>query len=259
MRPPVTIVMTTWAPEGPKGDIRIAAAQGAVSSWLEKFKYDGELLLHVADDGSKHGDYGTSIKSTPCMWWPGKKSFSRQEARGVGASLNAGFKEAFKTSPFAIYLPDDWELLRQFDLRTYVDLLLAREDIGMVILGPPAGGTTGEVQLQKKGRDQWVNPTRDPTNHLYFLLLHRRPPPGKGTGYVFSHKPALYHKRFIDRWGWHQEDVGAQNCERNYNLNWLAGKENDIAVVFHETWRHIPGTEFALTHPPARLKVEKGA
>ncbi len=256
MRPPVTIVMTTWLPEDARGDIRIAAVQRAIGSWLEYIKYDGELLLHVADDGSKHGDYGTCVETLPCTWWPGNVSFSRQESHGVGASLNAGFRHAFKLSPFVIYLADDWELLRPFDLRQWVDLLLLREDLGMVNFGPPNCSIVGEMQWIRKRTDQWLSMTYDAVNHAYFLMFHRSPPIGKSIGYVFAHRPALYHKRFTDRWGWFKEDTGAQDCERDYNKRWLAGKENDIVMAFYETWRHIPGTEFALHNPQARRRAE---
>ena len=52
MRPRVTIVMTTFAPHGELGPIRIEACRKAIASLQTHIVYDGQLALHVADDGS---------------------------------------------------------------------------------------------------------------------------------------------------------------------------------------------------------------
>lgn len=126
--PPVTIVMTTWFihPE------RVKVAQQALKSWCDYLRYEGNLHLHVADDGSE-------LAWEPANSWynTNRITFSRQEREGVGASLNKGFKQAFECSPIVLYMVDDWFLTQPFDLAPWVHLLVARTDVGIVRLGPP--------------------------------------------------------------------------------------------------------------------------
>lgn len=250
MRPPITMVMSTWVPEGPEADVRIGATRRAMQSWYSRLKYDGELRLHVSDDGSIHPYWGAGVDSPPASWSPWPVTFSRQNACGVGASINAGFRQAFSVSPLAMYLADDWELFQDFDLREWSDLLMSREDFGMVNFGPPNPNVLGKVEWMPKAGDLWLDGTADAHNFSYFL--HFISGNGRSTGYAFAHRPGLYHERFINRWGWFDEDGGAVWCERQYNERWFAGRGDDIVMPLYETWRHIPGTEFGLVHPPAR-------
>lgn len=251
---PITIIMTTWAPEDERGNMRIAAAEQALKSWQENLQYDGELLLHVADDGSNNGDYGSSIDSPPACWWKGKKTFSRQSG-GVGASMNAGFRQAFTRSPLAFYVVDDWLLLEPFDLSPWADFLLRSKDLGLMIFGPPSSGVRGRWGQIAVAEPYKLDATRDPHNQLYLFF----PEPTPGTPprwcYGYSQRPALYHKRFIQQHGWMDEDDSAIWSERVYNERWSKRGGGDIAWPHVQSfWRHIPGTEFGLINPTAVLR-----
>ena len=50
--PPITIVMTTWAPIGPVGESRRESASLALISWRDRLRYEGQLRLCISDDGS---------------------------------------------------------------------------------------------------------------------------------------------------------------------------------------------------------------
>ena len=193
----ITIIATTWFPKGPIGESRKEYAKEAILSWEEWLYYDGIINLHIADDGS-FSDYLEDLVEFLSKWWTrGAVSRSRQERHGVGASLNAGIKVADKL--FA-YFVDDWKLTGEMDLTPWATLLLREERVGMVRLGPPHPYIAGKVEMFNEG---WA------------LVLERH-------HFAFGHRPALYHKRMIEAYGYFEEDVNALECERSYNLRFCS-------------------------------------
>ena len=102
---PITIVMTTYFRDQQRKEV----AEKTLESWVKNLKYEGKLRLCVSDDGS-------NIHWNPELIWTGPIEFTRQERHGVGASLNAGFKEAYRYSPLVAYFVDDWSLEEPFDI-----------------------------------------------------------------------------------------------------------------------------------------------
>ncbi len=245
--PRITLVMTTWAPKGEEGEKRIAAVKRSLESLSKYLKYEGELALHVGDDGSKCGDYGTSVDSPPATWWPGPRSFSRQERHGVGASLNAGMRAAFEKSDLALYIVDDWSLHCELDLTEWASLL-NHEDVGMVRFGPAHPNLFGRVEH--------FGSVTDPVDHDGFCLRlvpqvvvvggNRR-----ANSYSFAHRPALYHRRFLERWGGFDEDVDALACEWLYNEKWSCAGGTDIVLALTYEWIHISSNRLTLVNPSA--------
>ena len=221
---PITIVMTTWAPEGDTGALRLISAKAALDSWLKYLDYPN-LRLHVADDGSIYNAYGTNWENPPCSWWgdPEKVSFSRQERRGLGASLNEGLRRAFEFSPLVAYFMDDWAVSAPYDLKPWADLLLKNESIGAVRLGCPHPDLTGRVHHFIGG---------------WGLILDRH-------HFAFSYRPTLFHRRFFEAYGAFEEGVDAYNCEQKYSeaFNILPGP--DILYALRDPWEHAGRAELA--------------
>jgi hypothetical protein len=176
-------------------------------------KYDGELRLHVADDGSV-------VEWEPEKIWPGPVTRSRQERYGVGASLNAGFREAFKTSPLVFYGVDDWQLQQVFDLSPWAQLLMEHEDVGIVRLGPPSPFMRGEVVIYTTNWQGWG--------------LKAEP-----YGFCVGHRPEIFHKRMIDTYGWWEEGINACEVERRYTVAWAADPKLQIVLALPHPWFHI--------------------
>jgi hypothetical protein len=182
--------------------------------------------LHVADDGSDHEDYKIMLGFLPntvvtpdetTFILPWETTFSRQERKGVGASLNAGFDSAFMVSPLAMYVVEDWEMVAPFNLNPWARLLLAEEGIGAVRLGPPHPDLTGTV---RHFGPHWA------------MILDRH-------HYAFSHRPTLFHKRFFDAYGPHLEGVNAFDCEKEYHERFKKMPGPEIAYALQYPWRHI--------------------
>ena len=223
MHPRLTILMTTYAPAGGIGEATQAAARYSIRQWNRRMRYDGELALHVADDGSDLPGYGVSAESPPGCWWTrGPVSFSRQERHGIGASLNAGLRAAFTQSPVAALLMDDWGLMVPFDLRPWANILLKREDIGLVRLGPPHPNIRGHVEMFEEG---------------WFLRLER-------DGVFTSLRPWMVHERFMQHYGPFPEDVDVGACEQLFNERVRDNPGPDVTLALPTAWEwiyNVPG------------------
>jgi hypothetical protein len=214
--PPVTVVMTTYFPEGEIGYKRLDAAELTLASWHSLLYYEGDLRLHIADDGSFICPYINRWKDRD---WP-DNSDSWQDQQGVGASLNKGFSKAYESSPIVFYGVDDWMLVEEFDITPWVRLLLEREDVGMVRLGPPHPNIRGKVEMFTELWQGWG------------LRLDR-------YAYAYGQRPALYHKRFTDAYGWFKEDVSAIDCEKEYAESFVQSVGPDIVFALPHPWLHI--------------------
>lgn len=215
----VTIVMTLYYPSTKYGRTRRDIMYKTLASWFKHLKFDGEIRVHFADDGSKTTtEMAVARIYHPDRYW--KVSYSRQERHGCGASLNAGFRQAFENgSDVVLYAVDDWELMQDFDITPWVKLLEERQDVGMVRLGPPHPNTMGKVEIFTDDYQGWG------------LRLFRE-------GYAYGMRPALYHKRFIDAYGWFEEDISTLECERLYNEKFCSMNGPDIVLALPVVWYH---------------------
>lgn len=231
--PPVTIVMTVFFPEPPEeGMKRVDVAIRARESWDEYLHYDGELNLHVADDGSR---YGKTLLFEPFRGH--STTITHQTRHGVGASLNAGFDIGFKRSPIVLAMMDDWALTQPFDITPWVYLLLTKQTVGMVRLGPPHPSNTGRIFPMSELWQGWG------------MLLDFQ-------GFAFAHRPALYHKRLIDFYGRFKEDCSAIECEKHYSniVNGYGGIQPpgscpEIVLALPHPWKHLESMELAYIDP----------
>lgn len=194
--PAIVVVATTYAPNDERGEIRREENVSAFRTWEDNLRYTGELLLHIADDGSRLPGWppGRESHHNPIPSWGGM-SYSEQWRRGVGASLNAGMGQAFRGGMLAAYFVDDWLCTESYDLTPWARLLERRDDIACVRLGPPHPGVSGTVEHE---------------NGLWWLRLDRH-------HYAMAQRPALYHARTFAAYGLWPEGESALECERLYN------------------------------------------
>jgi len=244
--PSLTVVMTTWAPTGPEGYQRATNARMTLNSWQHRLVYEGPLYLHIADDGSMLPEYPASIVDYPGNFL--ETTYSRQERHGVGASLNAGFRQAHDLrGGLVLYAVDDWLLLEALDVTPWARLLVERAEIGMVRLGPPHPDLTGRIEALTSEWQGWG------------LRLDRH-------HYAFGHRPALYHQRMRDVYGPFAEDVNAYECERLYAERFaLAARfgpdgpyNPGIVLALPHPWLHVTGPEFAGIEPAAAVGDVRG-
>lgn len=217
--PRVNIVATTYYPTSQKGIDRLASLKHCIESWAENLKYRGNLGLHIADDGTRLPDF---LEELGLIWQRRRPPMPRltnswQNRKGVGASLNQGFANVFIDSPFAMYIMDDWFLEQEIDLNPWVALLLRDESIGMVRIGPPHPGLTGKIVNYPEG---------------WGLLLDKH-------DFAFGMRPALYHERFFEAYGYFSEGDSAVECERKYNVHMCDSPGPDIVYAVIQPWHHM--------------------
>lgn len=210
-------------PNDERGAKRVLAAQKTIESWDEHLQYDGEIHLHIGDDGS-HPALAEELLEFASLATDNFAGIhaSRQERHGVGASLNAGQKYAFDevVTPITLYAVDDWSLTAPLDLNPWVRVLREVTDVGAVRLGPPHPGIQGTVE--HVGDNRWI--------------LDLAP----CGGYVASQRPTLWHSRFFDTIGHWKEDCSSLECEADMNDRWYAAKGNPrIALALPHPWDHI--------------------
>lgn len=225
--PTITCVMTTYIPAGDDGDHRILVEDAALQSWADNLKYRGKINLHIADDGSvKEGVH------IPNRWMRNldSLSYSSQHRKGVGASLNAGFRKAFETSPLVMYLADDWSVIEPLDLTPWAQLLMEREDTGMVRLGPIHSGVTGTAEASTSNWQGWS------------LRMDRH-------HFAFAHRPALIHSRMIDHYGWFEENCSALETERLYSVKFNEGSGPDIVYALPHKFQHLESFSLSAMEP----------
>lgn len=101
---------------------RFEYAKKTLASALEHIKYEGNLQLHIADDGSPCGyvdELVHSMKTNVPVTW------SNSNRKGYGANYNLAMQTVHQFSEFVLPLEDDWELVRSLDLnRLSEDLVL---------------------------------------------------------------------------------------------------------------------------------------
>lgn len=213
--PTVTIVVTLYEPlEDMQQHTRQIACLEAIHSWRTNLKYDGLLAIHLADDGSRDPSYVGGIQAHAYAWCGPRFSKSRQERKGVGASLNTGFNRGLENSPIVAYFVDDWLLTAPLDITPWVKLLERDTHYGCIRLGPPHPDLEGHVEMVDEG---WV------------LCLDRH-------HYALAMRPALYHQRFFAWYGAWKEGVSAHECERLKNEAYCS-------------WDEGPKVALALPHP----------
>ena len=179
--PKVAVLLITYK--------RTALAARTIQGVMNHLVYPHEKLhWHIADDGSKEGHL-TALK---VLIDPYPLTITNVNRRGVGASMNAGAIECLKRADYILWLEDDWELTRTFDLRPCVELLSVYNHIGMVRLGYISPGIVGTLV--------------GGCGHLWWQLE-------KGPQYTFTGHAALRHRRFIEAYGPYREDLAPGDTE----------------------------------------------
>lgn len=219
---PLSIVCTTYFPPTQEM-LRMEIAERTIQSWHENIIYDGPITLIMSDDGS-------NSRLNVDVWSRGSVFRTRQERQGVGASLNKGFQKGLGFGPVVCYFVDDWSLTEPIDLTPWVYLLEQREDVGMVRLGPPHPNTRGSVEAFTENIQSWG------------MRLER-------YGYSCGHRPALWHRRMIEHYGWFSEQCSALECERIYVEAFNRQQGPDVVQALPSKFFHLDSVELAYVEP----------
>ena len=166
----------------------------------------------IADDGSPAGHVEALVAAIGH-----EVSVFNAARKGVGVSMNEGARLCLEKADYILWLEDDWEITKPFDLRPCVQFLGLREDVGMVRLGYISPGISATL-IAAAGQ-------------LWWKLE-------KGETYTFTGHAALRHRRFIDAYLPYQEGISPGETEL-----YMCGKFNNTVgpTVAVPAWTGIWG------------------
>ena len=232
--PKLALLLTPYVPSG--ASLRLEAMRQTFASWKQFMRYDGEIHIHVADDGSSP-EYDRSFWEEFYSGFGSSFSYSHQERRGVGASLNIGFAACFQHTPMVFYGQDDWSLLNTINLTPWVEILMKdglpceREEFEL-----------GSVRFVFSPNLRGGRMVR--CSDIWGIVWER-------YTYVFMQRPALYHKRFIDHYGLFPEMEKAVEVDRIFNDVVLEKKDGPEILLAHlYPWQHLWSIEAGDVVPP---------
>lgn len=208
------IVVTTWLPPGGEQE-RLDAFHKALRSWETHIRFDGNIRIHIADDGTVGGEW---IRQLLPAWAQWTITLSQNMRCGVGASLNRGMVEA-KDDEIVAYFVDDWQLLQTLDLTPWVKAFDEVNRLGFVRLGPPHPGCTGVIQPLPNSEREW----------LLYLNHHN---------FAFSFRPMLLNPGMWLQLDIFPEGESSLECERLYNDRFCRSLWEG-ALALHHPFDHI--------------------
>lgn len=207
-----------------------------IQSTIENLDYPQELRnWFVYDDGSPTG-HNTILKETLKNEQVSQYISSRMRPEGkedtfhCGLGWNKILGLAHQNSDFVLFLEDDWNLDEKLSLFPYIKLLTENPDVGIVsfrILSVGADvhtvGYDGQIYLQY----------------------------ARTTQYAYSGNPHLRHARFVQSYGWFQEDCNPGNIELKQDDKYRLATEGPkiwrpLNISVWGAWKH-EGTEKSWT------------
>ena len=151
-------------------------------------------------------------------------------------SMNATLKEAFKMSPVALRMEDDWIMEKDLDIGPWLDRMQEDEKVYFIRLG------------QIQAEPDWVKPYWP---DLGLDWLDYRP----NSRYPINNQVGIVHQRLYDLVGWYRTDFDIDEAEfelgRKFRI--LTHNFKDPKKVL---WPH--GQPVDLDESPARIFVHAG-
>jgi hypothetical protein len=218
--PPITIVSPVFIPQTEGGWSRMMGAKQSVISWGRHLRYADGLRLHLVNDSVDVPEVEVA-KIVP--YSPFETVISHTHGRGLGAALNEGVRAGLAVSPLVFVVDDSYSLVADLDLTPWAMTLMQHEEIGALGLMPPFRGQTG-------GDVKYIDDIR--TEGLVLIEFHRH-------AFAWNGRPALYHGRWFDAYGWFLEGVTGNEEEVDYAGRYVNTPGPPILYAFLDPWQHV--------------------
>lgn len=127
----LTIMLLTHASD--MKSPRVKYAERTIKATLDHLKFDGEISVHIADDGSPERHRENLKKIAGGYAHVHSVGVTNAEGRGYGASYNLATQAVHPGVDFVLPLEDDWELREDLDVSPYIEAL--RQGYNCVRLG----------------------------------------------------------------------------------------------------------------------------
>ena len=249
--PEIVIVMLTWSgpPELDIANTRLEYTKKTIAGIKKHFIYPN-YTWHIADDNSTPW-YQDEIKKL----MEGETYTFSDTKKGwdMNNNWNTGMKVAFERADIIAGWPDDRFLDKDFDVKSYVRLLMSYEDICYIRL---SGGEPRlkETILSRVGRE-WRLLGKDSTARHVYLAFN-----------------FMLHKRWIDYYGYFEDnlwplDIAEDTVDSHFRKTAGPGIviPVDIGLTMmpwgtRSTWEKPQGGTFRKEPPPLdeRVSMEAG-
>lgn len=219
---------------------RTEMALRTILSTIENLQYPKDRRVwYIADDGSG-GNHMSSILDLLNLH--GEKIIGhhtdrwrhpgQENTHHAGIGWNKCLGICHQASDFVLWLEDDWELEKPFNLVPYVKLLQEREDVGMC-----------SFRILSTGADvHTVGHTIEGYGGQIYLQYDRT------TQYAYSGNPSLRHARYTKRYGVFAEDrnPGLIELHQDDQYRLAVGEDHESPRIWRPVdisvwgaWSHI--------------------
>jgi hypothetical protein len=233
----VTVVMTTYAPDG-EASVRRLYAERTLRRLIRYLHCSDGLRLHIADDGSASTDWIDRLLQQAGQGWEPCGGHTDAKRHGIGASLNRALETLQDERDLWMYITDDWLLTDHMDLDRAVTLI-RQGGYEYVRLGPIHPNLIGKVMFNERA-GWWLD--------LW---------PAAG-GFCFATRPFLATRFFWNHYGPFLQDANAYDVEQEYSERvaneaksrsaWLR-MAHDGHITFPGPWEHIGEVEVGTIQP----------
>lgn len=188
----ITVVMTTYFPDGEVGLARLNYAKQTLKSLIKNLQCELALRLHIADDSELGSPLAGELLASLGQQFA-VVTYKNSDHQGIGASLNLAITSA---DDIWMYTTDDWLLTGKLNLDGPVALLETR-DYDLVRLGPI------HPNLECVSRfDQNIG---------WWLDIHQH-----YGGFAFATRPFIAKRAMFEKIGPFDECTNSYETERLY-------------------------------------------
>lgn len=203
--PDVTILICTYN--------RYDLIKRTMTALSEKLIYPREHLRVVVADDSSPGAYLSRLKRLSLFRDFNTEFVTTPVNSGWGANVNNGLRAC--TTPYVFFIEDDYELMKDLDLRVGVALLETKTHLGMVRYRGTAGMHYVFHQFEASVGDYlpgWREAYGLPEKLTYLHIDGNNP-----SLYIYSHGAHLKrHPQFHDFYGYYPEGLRLGETEETY-------------------------------------------
>ena len=197
------------------------------------------LHYHICDDGSGEADDGSGrphievlaeefAKFAPDVTW-----HEMSTPRGhfdFGGNINRGIRTAIENgADIQMVNVDDMELLRELDIRPYVDVLDVYPQVGFIRLSWVTPGISGVCVRYDANRLSHC--------HMWLRLIRSWSTnnPWETDSFMLSMQPFIAHKRFYEAYGYFPEKVNPGITETEMTGGYIRHSlgENGPQILHH--------------------------